>query len=297
MKHHHKRVRLGFTLIELLVVIAIIAILIALLLPAVQQARESARRTQCRNHLKQVALGLHNYQETHKVYPMGSATPGPVSWGFQMHLMPFLENDNAYHLVDFNNPNCCLEIIALQTATPPQPDPASFIFEYLVCPSDPNGEYRLDAGSPGAYPCGNLYPASYLGVSGDQPASGTCGDQRNGNGLLFTLSSTAPRDCTDGLSNTLFVGERGIPRDRVWGWPLCGGQECEHYLSSVRGLSPGQDADWTVGGIAERFWSWHPGGTQFAIGDGAVRFLNYSMDTGIYKALSTRNAGEIPGEF
>ena len=293
------RVRHAFTLIELLVVIAIIGILIALLLPAVQQAREAARRTQCRNHLKQMGLALHNYQETHKVYPMGSSKDGGVAWGYAMHLMPFLDNSTAYYTVDFDNPDCCLEIRALQNANPPRPDPASFIFEYLVCPTDPNGKIQLTAGSPGAYPCGNLYPSNYLGVSGDQPArvSSACGSQRNGNGMLFTRSSTRPASCTDGLSNTLFVGERGIPQDRVWGWPLCGGQECEHYLSTDLGFSRGQSASWTTAAIAERFWSWHSGGAQFALGDGSVRFLSYSMDTRLYKAASTRNGGEILGEF
>ncbi len=291
------RARRAFTLIELLVAIAIIAVLIALLLPAVQQAREAARRTQCRNNLKQLALGLHNYQETHGVYPMGSATPAPVAWGYAMHLMPFLDNSTAYHLVNFETPDCCLEILALQTATPPRPDPASYVHEFLICPSDPNGGITLTSGSPGAYPCGNLYPGNYLGVSGDQAAAGTCGRTSNGNGMLFTLSSTSPRSCTDGLSNTLFVGERGIPQDRVWGWLLCGGQECEHYLSTARGFSPGQSASWSTAAIAERFWGWHAGGGQFALGDGSVRFLNYSMDTNLYRDLSTRNGAEVLGQF
>lgn len=292
------RIRHAFTLIELLVVIAIIAILIALLLPAVQQAREAARRTQCRNNLKQMVLSLHNYQEAHKVYPMGSAKDGGVAWGFAMHLMPFLDNANAYNTVDFNNPDCCLEIRALQSSN--QPDPASYIYEYLVCPSDPNNKIALVAGTPGAYPCGNVYPGNYLGVSGDRAASGTCGsvtDASGATGMLYTRSSTAPRSCTDGLSNTLFVGERGIPQDRVWGWLLCGGQECEHYISTARGLSPGQNATWTTAGIAERFWSWHSGGAMFGLGDGSVRMLNYSMDTNLYKALSTRTGGETLGEF
>jgi len=288
----------GFTLIELLVVIAIIAVLIALLLPAVQQAREAARRSQCRNNLKQIALAMHSYQSSQSVFPMGSSRPTTTagSWGYQMHLMPYLEQESAYYTVNFDNPDCCLEIRALQVATPPQPDPASFIYRFLVCPSDYNGGILLQHGSPGAYLCGDLYPGSYMGVAGDTQAAVSCSQIRNGNGMLFSLSSTRPASVTDGMSNTMLVGERGIPSDRVWGWVLCGGQECEQYISTDRGFSPGMSAAWTTG-VAQRFWSWHDGGGHFALADGSVRMLNYSIDTKLYKALSTRNGGEELGDY
>ena len=98
--------RRGFTLIELLVVIAIIAVLIALLLPAVQQAREAARRTQCKNHLKQLGLALHNYESTHSVYPAASMNPGGFNYVWSAHAMlaPFLEQTNIYDTCDTRRP-------------------------------------------------------------------------------------------------------------------------------------------------------------------------------------------------
>ncbi|MBC7968410.1 MAG: DUF1559 domain-containing protein, partial [Fuerstia sp.] len=101
--------RRGFTLIELLVVIAIIAILIALLLPAVQQAREAARRTQCKNNLKQLALAIHNYHDTHKVYPFGKGASYPgapvyARWSQHAMLLPYIEQANLYQSINFSAP-------------------------------------------------------------------------------------------------------------------------------------------------------------------------------------------------
>jgi prepilin-type N-terminal cleavage/methylation domain-containing protein len=98
--------RRAFTLIELLVVIAIIAVLIALLLPAVQQARESARRTQCKNNLKQLGLALHNYHDNFKGFPMGKFSPksSPSSGSLSMHpsILPFIDQGPLYNTINFN---------------------------------------------------------------------------------------------------------------------------------------------------------------------------------------------------
>ena len=101
----------GFTLIELLVVIAVIGILVSLLLPAVQQARAAARRTQCKNKLKQIGLAIHNYHDVHKTFPMGSTSDQlPGAWGMMAQLLPYLEMSNTYNLIDFEEFGCCAAV-------------------------------------------------------------------------------------------------------------------------------------------------------------------------------------------
>ena len=112
--HSVQRQRHGFTLIELLVVIAIIAVLIALLLPAVQQAREAARRTQCRNNLKQIGLAIHNYLDIHDRFPPGhywssnTADSGGTGWLWGTHLLPQMDQAPLYNTIDFGS-SCCLQ--------------------------------------------------------------------------------------------------------------------------------------------------------------------------------------------
>ena len=286
----------GFTLIELLVVIAVIGILVALLLPAVQQARAAARRTQCKNNLKQIGLALHNYHDVHKMLPMGSTTNAPPAWGMMSQLLPYLEMSNTYNLIDFEEYECCAAVKALQLSTPPKADPSSNPIAVFFCPDDFNSNRRLFSGplgeNPASYDCGNLFPGNYLGVGGDTENPTGCQGIGNGNGMFYDISSVKFRDITDGTSNTLAVGERGIPKDLGWGWWLCGGTECEHYVSTERGLSPGANVD-SWNGTLRRFWSWHAGGTHFLLGDGSVRFLSYNMDFDTYKATSTISGDEV----
>ena len=294
------RGRRGFTLIELLVVIAVIAILVALLLPAVQQVREAARKTQCQDHLHNIGVALHSYHGSHKTHPMGSYVSTGLSWGWSMYLFPFMERTNEYQAVEFETPDCGTVIRALQAAG--QPDPTSHAIEMLICPSDPNGDQQLLSGPTGPLPwsgdAGRLYPGSYLGVAGDQESPTWCpaAGIRNGTGILFTNSRVRFADITDGTSTTIVVGERGIPNDLGWGWPVCGGSECEHYTTTERGLSSGQNAP-SSSNILQRFWSWHPGGAQFCMDDDQVRFLSESVDYNVFTHLSTRDAGEVVGRF
>ncbi|MDA0832722.1 MAG: DUF1559 domain-containing protein [Planctomycetota bacterium] len=181
--------RTGFTLIELLVVIAIIAILIALLLPAVQQAREAARRTQCKNNLKQLGLAMHNYHDAFTVFPPGG-TYGPsagAGWSVQARLLPFVDQANLQNLINFS------------LSYNVQPTVTQVAVQVLLCPSEVNNR---------PYPDGAIthYPVNYGVNYGDwfvwNPATGA-----GSTGAFYPNSRTSIRDFTDGSSNTLAMAE------------------------------------------------------------------------------------------
>lgn len=187
----------GFTLIELLVVIAIIAVLVSLLLPAVQQAREAARRTQCRNNLKQLALALHNYMDANLYLPPGASVDLSVtvtgnngSWGVHGRILPYLEQGNLYSRVDLS------KAWDFQTAI------SGLKIPVYACPSDPRSDEIRDPGSGKAL----LYPTTYAFNYGTwfvfNPANG-----QGGNGLFYPNAKLSFRDATDGTSNTLLAGE------------------------------------------------------------------------------------------
>jgi len=296
----------GFTLIELLVVIAIIGVLAGLLLPAVQAAREASRRSQCSNHLKQISLALHNYHGSFNRFPPGSFHPRPnsFSWGMIAHLLPYIEANSQFETIDFAQVHCGDFIRDLQRND--QPDPTSHRIATLQCPSDIRSDRSLLSGPTGPLPfsgdCGVLYPTSYLGMAGSNEDNisasfNGCGGVLDGDGMFFSLSRTAFRDCLDGTSQTLLIGERGIPEDLGWGWPICGGHECEHYVTSTLGLMQGNHVRAEYFLHAQHYWSWHPGGAHVTLVDGSVRFLPYSTDYGVYIQLSTRNGFEVIDNF
>lgn len=272
----------AFTLIELLVVIAIIGVLVALLLPAVQQAREAARRTQCRNHLKQIGLALHNYHDVHNKFPIGHVEPS--LWTGQTMILPHLDLGNVYQLIKYESPGDCGAFLA----TLGKPNPVSHQFRAVfVCPSDPNagGVYTQLSGSIDGHWC-----ASYLGVSGTTPISN--------DGAWHAGSNTSLRNITDGSSSTLIVGERGVPRDYYYGWPFCnhgsdGKGDGDNLLSVELGLSRGKDD----GNHNNHYWSQHSDSAHFLFADGHVASLSYSLDSHIFRSLATRSGNEVIGEF
>ncbi|MBT6157162.1 MAG: DUF1559 domain-containing protein [Planctomycetaceae bacterium] len=189
--------RPAFTLIELLVVIAIIAILIALLLPAVQQAREAARRSQCKNNLKQLGLAIHNYTEMNGFLPPGAAidlsvnsTGNNGSWGVHGRILPFLEQDNLYNNVD------------LSVAWDFQPAIDGLKIATYACPSDPQSDLARDPGGGKV----TLYPTNYGFNYGSwfvfDPAT-----SNGGNGAIYPNSRVSFAAFTDGSSNTLLAAE------------------------------------------------------------------------------------------
>ena len=181
----NRRRSAGFTLVELLVVIAIIGILVALLLPAVQAAREAARRMSCSNNLKQLGLGMHNFQNTYGYFP--ASRNGLGGWSAQAMILPYLEQNALYDQIDPDQ----------DYGTPVSYTP----IESYLCPSEINNKLRKDSsGNPENYPltygvnCGEWFvwdPAKKVG----------------GEGVFFPNSNLKPRDIRDGLSNTLCAAE------------------------------------------------------------------------------------------
>jgi len=268
----------GFTLVELLVVIAIIGILVSLLLPAVQAAREAARRMHCSNNLKQLGLSLHNYHTAHSSLPMGHVPQR--YWTFRVALLPYLEQLAVYDLVDYAGPHC----YEAYHGVPDDEDAGKIEMAVFSCPSDPNsGKLWRN----GLWDFDGLHVSTqYLGVSGT--------DWNHYNGPLYNGSAVRIGDIRDGTSNTIVIGERGIPDGLYWGWTVCavgndGGGNHDAVLSTALGLSSG-NGDGTHNG---HYWGNHSGGAQFALCDGSVQFLSEAIDFQLFQDLSTTAGGEV----
>jgi len=231
-----RRFRRGFTLIELLVVIAIIAILIALLLPAVQQAREAARRTQCRNNLKQIGIALHNYHDLHKMFAPGTIG-GDDDYAWSSMILPQMDRQNISDLLNFEwgteDPDLMGQgfsqsdsntVIQTHTLDSNIPEAHGILIDAYVCPSatqDPNVDiqptfssaYEDTAMATHVTTRGGFARSSYAGCKGSDIAAdctiaGSGGDV--GNGIFEKLSNTPPiriSEVYDGTSNTIAVGE------------------------------------------------------------------------------------------
>lgn len=297
---------LGFTLIELLVVIAIIAILLALLLPAVQQVREAARRTQCRNNLKQLGLALHNYHDTHRTLPPGYVSlynnsgndTGP-GWGWCSFLLPSLEQSAAYQQIDFNR----------GIETPGNSAVRIKTFTGFHCPSDDSQEswaakrYDPATGVPLNAIC-DVGSTNYVGMYGiSEPGV-------DGEGVFFRNSNVRFRDITDGLSQTIVIGERSHRLgEATWTGSVTGallagdpsdgiGQiVAEHGSGMILGHAGERHGPGDRRSDANQFYSRHSGGgVHFLFGDGHVSFLTSSFDYRTYLALATRAGGETVSE-
>ena len=313
--------RRGFTLIELLVVIAIIAILVALLLPAVQQAREAARRTSCKNNLKQIGLALHNYESTHRVFPPSSTsgfntgvwhyaaawetttTPQNHLHSFASLILPFVEAAAVYDNIDYN----CSALHANNRAM------ASQIFDFYRCPSfagrDFSGDTEyVDRVGFDRYAIRNyaaMGAVGVLGLSGQLPAEG----------VMFPGSKTTFRDITDGTSNTIVIAETRDQDAPVW---IDGSSAafCARWFNAANAptSSPPSPLAYTgntssinytpyfpnlMGGINQVYGpsSFHQGGAQHLMADGSVHFLSENINVVTYDRLVARADGQVVGEF
>lgn len=290
-----KEDRAGFTLTELLVTLAIIAILIALLLPAVQRAREAARRMACTNNLKQIGIALHNYHNAHRVLPAGGMSTGnQLSW--QVMLLPMLEQDNLYAQFQFSVQEYPNHFVHALTR-----------IDTLLCPSSG----REHSTRPNESVNGELaWTTHYYGVMGPTGAKRRGGVYREFTGrpghgdfalqgVLGRDSRVKHRDLTDGLSNTIVVGELSFERDAA-------GNENKIFRSWIRGAAKNtiascKNVENRINGIAYvaqnfndvSFGSNHTGGADFLWGDGSTGFLSENMDMLVYKSLASRDGGEV----
>ncbi|QDU01989.1 Type II secretion system protein G precursor [Gimesia chilikensis] len=307
-------VKRGFTLIELLVVIAIIAILIALLLPAVQQAREAARRSSCKNNLKQIGLALHNYHETHRTFPqmqvesvrtIAGDIPTESYLGWSVMLLPFMDQTNLYNQLNMNAPWRTVAGVILQ------PTVINTVIPTLNCPSDPMDGVNTNINSWGKSNYPALYsPSRYLTASTTQGYTGAFNNH----------AVTRMRDLTDGSSNVIMIGER-TTEDRGSGAIWIGSSplnsatagnygDWPYHTALVRNwqgssTAPIPSTIYLINGINQTdglkyAWSLsssHAGGCHFLLGDGRVRFISENVDAETLIYLAAINDKNVIGEF
>lgn len=313
-----RRNRSAFTLIELLVVIAIIAILVALLLPAVQQAREAARRSSCKNNMKQLGLALHNYHDTHKVFPPGAIgvrlsdgstqfreASNPVSLaGWGTFILPFVEEAALYDRISerlFNNsgPGAGTAWYNDTGANSVNDELAVLSVATYQCPSDPAGGTNSEMDDYGT--------SNYVASAGGAPHSnsanrpvGTTPLGMFGFNTRFDFASVK-----DGTSNTFMIGERSTDtadgRASIWMGHRDddggGVQYAEYEIMSLVWDETAARLNGT-GNNGRAFSSPHPGGVQFLLGDGSVRFVSENIDhTDVLPNLANRADGNVVGEF
>jgi prepilin-type N-terminal cleavage/methylation domain-containing protein/prepilin-type processing-associated H-X9-DG protein len=330
--------RTAFTLIELLVVIAIIAVLTGLLLPAVQKVREAAARAQCANNLKQIGLALHAYHDTNQFFPPGYAdgnasptvTPdgdvGP-GWGWASYLLPHLEQGNLYSRINFrvtvgagvNTQVSQTPLAAFQCPSDPYQQPVPVYDSSFSSPiaTVAHGNY---VGCAGWLECFAAATGSVVPGAGDDGLGGVYGP--GGRGVFWRNSRTNVAAVADGMSNTVFAGERsGNHAPSTWTGAVPGGR-CPAWMATTPPAPysppPGPAYDNADFGEAlvlahcnathlpnadfpifdpDTFYSAHTSGANFLLGDGSVRFVGGSVDPATYQALSTTAGGEVLGDY
>ena len=299
----------GFTLIELLVVIAIIAVLIALLLPAVQQAREAARRSQCKNNIKQMGLALHNYHDTVTYFPYGEMfgvgqAPGAAAMnqnGLVM-LLPYIDQSPLYNTLNFSAPfgkyNSGSAPVVTVGAT--NLVAKSVKIPVFLCPSDSGAQFISDDAT--YYGCGASgpsYKSSYhLSISGNTHLQGNwAAMSRTARAAFGGNSNSSIRDITDGTSNTVLVCETALEcsSGRISPWACV--QHAGTGVNLANGINKFVAGTMTVAQYNSNASSSHVGGCHVLLGDGAVRFLSQNTNISIVQWLAWIGDNNVIGEF
>lgn len=328
MSNHRLR---GFTLIELLVVIAIIAVLIALLLPAVQQAREAARRSQCKNNMKQLGLSLHNYHDTFNKFPIGQRGPS-TSPNWRVGILPYLDQAPIYNKLNFNDSfwaaatgaNVVLRGVKVPIYNCPS-NPQPFDDSISQYKSGQTMQIMDYIGIAGAYPDPAGRVCTAVGQSGT--SASTYGGYWSNAGLLLMNEVKNLSDAIDGASNSLIVGEnsgsvggKDIRTGYYSGWSgcTCRGPLPIDLTNCAHPTSGATDA-WGSGVTSIRYApntansalaggryvydgntilnSYHAGGIHCLFGDGGVRFLSNNINLLTLQRLAVRDDGQVVGEY
>jgi len=321
-----KLIKRGFTLIELLVVIAIIAILIALLLPAVQQAREAARRSTCKNNLKQIGLALHNYNDTHRVFPYATSNPGTCTvtgatitnhtgW---LYLLPFMDQAPLYNQFNFSaatgERNAVSGTLAGGGAVASgNAALGTNIIQPLICPSDPGGATYAPASTAYGTGAANSARTSYGFSVTNAHDTGDCNlwtNESKTSRTMFGINSNCKiRDVTDGTSNTVAVVETTLDVDdgECQSWAAASHVGLGTNFKSSRGINEFRCCTWRTPPMAQyqpgRLGEWgdpgstHTGGMHVLLADGAVRFISENIDSTTRVNLANISDGNVIGEF
>ena len=298
--------RQAFTLVELLVVVAIIGILISMLLPAVQAVREAARRTACLNNLKQIGLAVHNFESANRRIPAARAADGFMTW--PTYLMPFMEQDNYVQQ---------LEPTARYHAQ--NPESVRLPIEVMICPSRNRENGSISINESSGEPVGSV--GDYAGNAGttrflvddvwarfSDPVdgvfnSGFAQDNQIADGRLVTgpQGRYTFASVTDGLSNTIFIGEKYVHQDHTGepaGWGDGAILNGDNPVTSMRlggfalGLATSSDLDLSPG-ESPVFGSAHPVTVNFVVGDASVHSLPTDLSEAVLSSLCSRNDGEV----